>query len=89
MAGSYNDETVRAKLSALNDSQDSIVAVAQWVMFHRYVHSEDPEDPEDPELRNISFPFPHPLELRLDPGLMTVSLLGDKRSDPPSYGSRD
>ncbi|CCX15843.1 Similar to UPF0400 protein C337.03; acc. no. O74814 [Pyronema omphalodes CBS 100304] len=35
MAGSYNDETVRAKLSALNDSQDSIVAVAQWVMFHR------------------------------------------------------
>lgn len=86
MAGSYNDETVRAKLSALNDSQDSIVAVAQWVMFHRYVHFEETEYPE---LRNISFPFPHPLELRLDPGLMTVSLLGDKRSDPPSYGSRD
>ena len=36
MSTSYTDETVRAKLSALNDSQDSIVAVAQWIMFHRY-----------------------------------------------------
>ncbi|KAA8907351.1 RNA polymerase II-binding domain-containing protein [Sphaerosporella brunnea] len=32
---SYTDETVRSKLSALNDSQDAIVAVAQWIMFHR------------------------------------------------------
>ena len=36
MASTYNDETVLSKLSALNDSQDAIVAVAQWIMFHRY-----------------------------------------------------
>ncbi|KAI5779690.1 RNA polymerase II-binding domain-containing protein [Geopyxis carbonaria] len=35
MSSSYSDETVRSKLSALNDTQDSIVAVAQWIMFHR------------------------------------------------------
>lgn len=35
MSSSYSDETVRTKLSALNDSQDAIVAVAQWIMFHR------------------------------------------------------
>lgn len=46
MSTSYTDETVRAKLSALNDSQDSIVAVAQWIMFHRY---EDPENLEKGE----------------------------------------
>jgi hypothetical protein len=32
----YTDETVLAKLSALNETQESIVTVAQWVMFHRY-----------------------------------------------------
>lgn len=34
----YADDAVRAKLSALNETQDSIVSVAQWVMFHRYCH---------------------------------------------------
>jgi regulator of Ty1 transposition protein 103 len=33
----YTDEGVRAKLSALNETQESIVTVAQWIMFHRYV----------------------------------------------------
>ncbi|KAL9120592.1 MAG: hypothetical protein Q9187_002848 [Circinaria calcarea] len=31
----YNDDAVKAKLSALNETQESIVTVAQWVMFHR------------------------------------------------------
>ncbi|KAL6716824.1 hypothetical protein ACLMJK_004736 [Lecanora helva] len=31
----YTDDGVRAKLSALNETQESIVTVAQWVMFHR------------------------------------------------------
>lgn len=31
----YTDDAVRAKLSALNETQESIVTVAQWVMFHR------------------------------------------------------
>ncbi|CAD6444889.1 d309e00e-7586-4388-9614-1a2147733b27 [Sclerotinia trifoliorum] len=31
----YNDEAVLAKLSALNETQESIVTVAQWIMFHR------------------------------------------------------
>ncbi|KAJ5669379.1 hypothetical protein N7462_010449 [Penicillium macrosclerotiorum] len=31
----YTDDSVKAKLSALNESQESIVTVAQWVMFHR------------------------------------------------------
>ena len=35
----YTDEGVRAKLSALNETQESIVTVAQWIMFHRYVWS--------------------------------------------------
>lgn len=34
---SYTDDALRAKLSALNETQDSIVTVAQWVIFHRYV----------------------------------------------------
>lgn len=34
---SYTDDAVKAKLSALNETQDGIVAVAQWVMFHRWV----------------------------------------------------
>ena len=32
----YTDDAVKAKLSALNETQESIVTVAQWVMFHRY-----------------------------------------------------
>lgn len=35
-AMSYTDESVRAKLSTLNETQESIVTVAQWIMFHRY-----------------------------------------------------
>ncbi|KAK2733647.1 hypothetical protein FQN55_003285 [Onygenales sp. PD_40] len=31
----YTDDGVKAKLSALNETQESIVTVAQWVMFHR------------------------------------------------------
>ncbi|CAP98503.1 hypothetical protein E8E15_003551 [Penicillium rubens] len=31
----FTDDAVKAKLSALNDTQESIVTVAQWVMFHR------------------------------------------------------
>ncbi|KAI9716389.1 MAG: Regulation of nuclear pre-mRNA domain containing protein 1B [Chrysothrix sp. TS-e1954] len=31
---SYTDDAVRAKLSALNETQESIVSVAQWVLFH-------------------------------------------------------
>lgn len=33
----YTDEGVLAKLSALNETQESIVTVAQWVLFHKYV----------------------------------------------------
>ncbi len=35
----YTDDAVLAKLSALNETQESIVTVAQWIMFHRYVQS--------------------------------------------------
>ncbi|KAI7297933.1 hypothetical protein KC315_g18235, partial [Hortaea werneckii] len=31
----YSPDAVRAKLSSLNETQDSIVANAQWIMFHR------------------------------------------------------
>jgi regulator of Ty1 transposition protein 103 len=31
----YSDDAVRAKLAALNETQDSIVSNAQWIMFHR------------------------------------------------------
>jgi regulator of Ty1 transposition protein 103 len=31
----YSDEAVKAKLAALNETQDSIVSNAQWIMFHR------------------------------------------------------
>ncbi|GAB7347356.1 hypothetical protein MBLNU459_g4292t1 [Dothideomycetes sp. NU459] len=31
----YADDAVRAKLSALNETQESIVSVAQWIIFHR------------------------------------------------------
>jgi len=33
----YSDDAVKAKLAALSETQDSIVTVAQWIMFHRYV----------------------------------------------------
>jgi regulator of Ty1 transposition protein 103 len=33
----YSDDAVQAKLSALNETQDAIVGVAQWIMFHKYV----------------------------------------------------
>ncbi|KAI4742777.1 DUF618-domain-containing protein [Aureobasidium sp. EXF-12298] len=33
----YADDAVRAKLSALNETQDSIVSVAQWIIFHSFV----------------------------------------------------
>lgn len=32
----YNDDAVLARLSALNESHDSIATAAQWIMFHRY-----------------------------------------------------
>lgn len=31
----YTDDAVKAKLSALNETQESIVTVSQWIMFHR------------------------------------------------------
>lgn len=31
----YSPDAVRAKLGSLNETQDSIVANAQWIMFHR------------------------------------------------------
>ncbi|KAL8834490.1 MAG: hypothetical protein Q9170_003725 [Blastenia crenularia] len=31
----YTDDAVKAKLSSLNESQESIVQVSQWIMFHR------------------------------------------------------
>ncbi|KAI0598137.1 RNA polymerase II-binding domain-containing protein [Biscogniauxia sp. FL1348] len=31
----YTDDAVLAKLSSLSETQDSIVTVAQWIMFHR------------------------------------------------------
>ncbi|MCJ1246118.1 hypothetical protein MMC30_003323 [Trapelia coarctata] len=36
----YSDDAVKAKLSALNETQESIVTVAQWIMFHRRHASE-------------------------------------------------
>ncbi|KAL8869631.1 MAG: hypothetical protein Q9174_004128 [Haloplaca sp. 1 TL-2023] len=32
---SFNDDTIKAKLSSLNETQESIASVAQWVIFHR------------------------------------------------------
>ncbi|KAF2197985.1 DUF618-domain-containing protein [Delitschia confertaspora ATCC 74209] len=31
----FTDDAVKAKLSSLNESQEAIVTVAQWIMFHR------------------------------------------------------
>lgn len=41
----YADDAVRAKLSALNETQDSIVSVAQWIIFHRFVCFAPPNVP--------------------------------------------
>jgi hypothetical protein len=35
----YTDDAVKAKLSSLNDTHDSVVNVAQWLLFHRFVAS--------------------------------------------------
>ncbi|ODQ64293.1 DUF618-domain-containing protein [Nadsonia fulvescens var. elongata DSM 6958] len=32
---SYSEDTLLSKFSALNESQESIVSISQWVMFHR------------------------------------------------------
>jgi regulator of Ty1 transposition protein 103 len=39
----YNDDAVLARLSALNDSHDSIATAAQWIMFHRYDAQAQPK----------------------------------------------
>jgi hypothetical protein len=36
---SYTPDAVLAKLSALNESHDSIATAAQWIMFHRSVQT--------------------------------------------------
>ena len=46
----YTDDAVKAKLSALNETQESIVTVSQWVMFHRYGNFP------------VANPFTHPLD---------------------------
>lgn len=40
----YTDDAVLAKLSALNETHDSIATAAQWIMFHRYVDDYETED---------------------------------------------
>lgn len=37
---SYTGDAVRAKLSALNETQEAIVTVDQWIMFHRYADTD-------------------------------------------------
>jgi len=34
---SFSDDAAKTKLSALAETQESIVAVAQWFMFHKLV----------------------------------------------------
>lgn len=34
---SFSDDALMAKLSALNETQEGIVTVSQWVIFHKYV----------------------------------------------------
>jgi hypothetical protein len=34
-AMAYTDDAVLSKLSALNESHESIATTAQWIMFHR------------------------------------------------------
>lgn len=33
---SVTDDALKAKFSTLNETQDSIVSVSNWMMFHRY-----------------------------------------------------
>lgn len=33
----FSDDALRAKLATLNETQDSIVSVSQWITFHKYV----------------------------------------------------
>jgi len=40
----YTDDALKAKLSTLNETQDSIVSVSQWIMFHKYVYPWAPEE---------------------------------------------
>lgn len=35
MIMAFTDEALKAKLSTLNETQDSIVSVSQWIQFHR------------------------------------------------------
>ncbi|ATY66597.1 DUF618 domain-containing [Cordyceps militaris] len=37
----YNDDAVLARLSALNESHDSIATAAQWIMFHKYANNAE------------------------------------------------
>lgn len=36
----FSDEALRAKLATLNETQDSIVSVSQWITFHKYVTAD-------------------------------------------------
>lgn len=42
----FTDDAVKAKLSALNETQESIVTVAQWVMFYKYKTMDLPSERE-------------------------------------------
>lgn len=35
----YTDEALKARLSTLNETQDSIVQASGWIQFHRYFSS--------------------------------------------------
>lgn len=32
----FTEDSLKAKLSSLNETQDSISGVGQWILFHRY-----------------------------------------------------
>lgn len=32
----FTEDSLKAKLSSLNETQDSISSVGQWILFHRY-----------------------------------------------------
>jgi hypothetical protein len=36
----YNDDAINAKLSSLNEAQDVIVNVAQWLLFNKLVKAQ-------------------------------------------------
>lgn len=62
---SYNDDAVKAKFSALAETQDSIVTVAQWVMFYRsasfknpvYVSTADTAPQDDTQIAQHSYGY--------------------------------